>query len=60
MPDIAMCRGDGCPVAKYCYRVTAKPSERRQAYFAETPCRYGNDLGCPHFIRNEVPEESAK
>jgi hypothetical protein len=34
MPDITMCTGEGCPLRKTCYRYTATPTPRRQAYFA--------------------------
>ena len=36
MPDIAMCKGDGCLVKETCYRHTAKPS-MRQSYFITPP-----------------------
>ena len=46
MPDITMCKGDGCPVKETCYRYTAKPNEYRQSYFVEVP--YKDDV-CDHF-----------
>lgn len=36
MPDIAMCKGDGCLVKEMCYRYTAKPS-LYQSYFVTPP-----------------------
>jgi len=36
MPDITMCRGEGCPIKKHCYRHIAKPDEL-QSYFVESP-----------------------
>lgn len=37
MPDITMCRGEGCPMKDTCYRYRATPSEYVQAYFSTTP-----------------------
>ncbi len=37
MADITMCRGTDCPLAKKCYRATARPNPHRQAYFTEVP-----------------------
>ena len=48
MPDIAMCRGDGCPKKRECYRHRAVPTPLRQAYFATPPAR--EDGSCPYFI----------
>lgn len=39
MPDITMCKGEGCTIKEECYRYTAKPSEYLQSYFVESPCR---------------------
>ena len=36
MPDIAMCKGDGCTLKESCHRHTAKPS-LRQSYFVNPP-----------------------
>ena len=36
MPDIAMCKGDGCTLKESCHRYTAKPS-LRQAYLISPP-----------------------
>lgn len=36
MPDITMCKGDGCGVRDNCYRYTAKP-DKWQSYFAKPP-----------------------
>lgn len=37
MPDIAMCRGDGCTAKDKCYRHTAKPTPLRQSWFVTPP-----------------------
>jgi hypothetical protein len=37
MPDITMCKGEGCIQREGCYRFTAKPSEYRQSYFIDVP-----------------------
>ena len=36
MPDISMCRGEGCPLKGSCYRAQAEPSEY-QTYFVGVP-----------------------
>jgi hypothetical protein len=36
MPDITMCNGNYCELAKTCYRYKAEPSER-QSYFVKEP-----------------------
>ena len=41
MADIAMCRGEGCPMAKDCKRHTARPNPHRQAYFTDVPYKDG-------------------
>jgi hypothetical protein len=46
MPDITMCKGDGCPLKETCYRFKAEPSDR-QAWFMEVP--YKEDTkDCEH------------
>lgn len=47
MPDISMCKGDGCPIKQDCYRFTARPSEFYQSYFAVVP--YDKKTGCDHY-----------
>jgi len=42
MPDITMCRGEGCNIKETCYRYKAQPSEYYQSYF----------LGAPFFTKN--------
>jgi len=49
MPDIAMCKGAGCPRKAECYRYRAVPTERRQAYFSPPPVRA--DGTCADFLR---------
>jgi hypothetical protein len=54
MPDITMCKGEGCEVKETCYRFTAKPSEYQQAYFPETPSVNG---GCEYYINDNKLNE---
>jgi len=49
MPDIALCKGKDCKIAKKCYRHMAEPSEFRQTYAAfdemdKDQCRYFIEL----------------
>jgi hypothetical protein len=44
MPDISMCRGDGCPRKRECYRCRAVPSQR-QSYFVTPPVRADGSCG---------------
>ena len=37
MPDISMCKGDGCPDKNECYRHRAVPDKRFQIYFTAIP-----------------------
>lgn len=46
MPDIAMCKGEGCSVARNCYRHRAVPNELWQSYFMDSP---GKDENCRYF-----------
>lgn len=42
MPDITMCRGEGCKQADMCFRCKAKP-DAYQSFFTNTPkqpCTY--------------------
>ena len=64
MPDIAMCKGDGCPRKADCYRYRAVPEPRRQAYFSPPPVRA--DGTCNDFLElrrgdrlTDVASESA-
>ena len=45
MPDIAMCKGDECPVKENCWRYMA-PADRWQSYFGTPPF---NEDGCEYF-----------
>jgi hypothetical protein len=51
MPDIAMCKGDNCPMKEDCYRYTAKPNSY-QSYFTSIPfdAMYRE---CEHFWDNK-------
>lgn len=53
MPDITMCKGGKCPLKKSCYRYLAKPTPKRQAYFADTP---GQGEECEYYWRVEGEE----
>ena len=52
MPDISMCRNDGCPLRKSCYRFTAIPSPFRQAYTHFEYKEINNHLMCDGFMSN--------
>ena len=52
MSDITMCKGQDCPMAKYCYRHNAKQNEYRQAWFMESPIVNGE---CSEFIEHKEP-----
>ena len=53
MPDITMCKGEGCEARVTCYRFTAKPS-KYQSYFNESPAENG---GCEYYINhNRLPK----
>ena len=55
MPDICMCKGEGCPVKDQCFRNTAKDSEY-QAFFTEIP--YDKEkLECEYFWQNKNKKE---
>ena len=41
MPDITLCRGDGCPLKDGCHRYLAKPDPRWQSYCIVAPYRDG-------------------
>ena len=49
MPDIAMCRGDGCPRKAECYRYRAVPTPQRQSYFSHPPVQ--SDGACDKFLK---------
>jgi hypothetical protein len=55
MPDITMCKGDGCKSKHTCYRYKAKPSDYMQSYFLVTPIK---DNGCEYYINNEIKEKT--
>lgn len=52
MPDITMCRGDGCPKKQSCYRYTAKASDY-QSFFMTPPVKDGE---CDHYWEDEPKE----
>lgn len=47
MPDITLCKGEGCKIKETCYRFKAKPSEY-QAYFVVSPIKYDK---CDYFAQ---------
>lgn len=53
MPDIAMCKGVGCPKKKTCYRFKATPSYY-QSYFMTAP--YVEKEGCGYYWKVEKPK----
>jgi hypothetical protein len=54
MPDICMCKGEGCDLKANCYRYTATPNEWRQSYFVSAPCLTSDQ--CDHFSSNKEYE----
>lgn len=55
MPDIAMCKGTGCPYCDRCYRYKATASQR-QSYFLVPP--YNKDTHvCDHYWEIDSPDE---
>ena len=50
MPDITMCRGDGCPKKGTCYRFTATPDKYWQAYFCGIPFGDEKEGACMHYM----------
>ena len=58
MPDITMCKGDGCPMKETCYRFTAKPSDLRQSYFMNAPIKEDNT--CEYYWPNEKQNGTKK
>ena len=56
MPDITMCKGEGCEAKNTCYRFTATPS-KYQPYFTESPIKDG---GCEYYINHNRLKEWEK
>jgi len=50
MPDITMCKGEGCRMKEDCYRYKADRGIR-QSYFLSSPIRLGM---CEYFIRHDT------
>lgn len=50
MPDITLCKGEGCSAKESCYRFTATPSPYMQSYFTESPIE-GTD--CDYYWKVE-------
>ena len=50
MPDITMCKGDGCPLKEHCHRYKATPDELYQSYFTYPPFQTipGGEIKCDH------------
>lgn len=48
MPDITMCKGEGCEAKNTCHRFTAIPS-MRQSYFMGSPIENGR---CDYYIND--------
>lgn len=50
MPDITMCRGQGCNLKEWCYRYKAIPDEFWQYFFADTPVNISGEVHiCDYF-----------
>ncbi len=59
MPDITLCRGDGCPIRDKCRRYTSKPWPIAQSYFMQTP--YDHDTeSCDAYWPIEAKEDKEK
>jgi hypothetical protein len=54
--DIAMCKGDGCPLKETCYRYKARANEFYQSYFAIVP--FNKDGTCDHYWKMIGPERN--
>ena len=58
MPDITMCKGEGCPKKDTCHRHTATPNPRKQSWFGWPPIRGQDD--CSYYLpNNEAAKEQA-
>jgi hypothetical protein len=55
MPDITMCKGDGCPLKETCYRFKAEPSDR-QAWFIEVPYGKSERQPCDYYWKIKEKE----
>lgn len=57
MPDITMCKGDGCPMRETCYRYKAKANDCWQSWFANVP--YDEESGkCDHYwLLHDIKEK---
>ena len=61
MPDITMCKGEGCGIKEDCYRHTAKANEHWQTYFTESPCSQKmGGTACEYFTPNRRAENEVK
>jgi hypothetical protein len=63
MPDITMCKGDGCPMKETCYRFTANSDElmlfyHRQSFFINAPIKEDNT--CEYYWPNEKQNGTKK
>ena len=50
--EFNLCLDDECPARKKCFRYTAEPIKRGQAFFAELP-RIDGDDDCRMFVSNK-------
>lgn len=50
MPDISMCQNEACPLKEKCYRYTATPNKKLQAYGWFKPNEEGK---CDHYWDNK-------
>jgi len=62
MPDIAMCKGEGCPIKKSCYRYGTEPA-MFQSFFANPPFNH-ETASCDYYWDNKldsfIPFKSTK
>ena len=55
MPDISLCQNEACPLKETCYRYTATPNKKLQAYGWFKPDEEGK---CDHYLNyNEYKDE---
>lgn len=57
MPDITMCRGEGCSLRETCYRYKSKPTKERQPYSTAPPIEIANGLRtvCEYYDHIDKP-----
>jgi hypothetical protein len=56
MPDITMCSGKNCPLAKTCYRAQAK-ADKYQSYFMTPPYNHEAEECEYYWAARDVPRK---